>query len=110
MDVFFFDMLCFWVLFEKYLFGITSLPSTAFWANELFVQSSDSFRSERVLEKLKDQRMLALLAKILLDAEVTIETQKKNALSQFFDSALSCESDKREASLRKLVAILTSHR
>ena len=110
MDVFSFGMLCLWVLFEKYLSRTTPFPQVASWANELLTQTSNSYPSEFILDNLKHQDKLGLLAHKLLDAEVTINTERKNALSQFLTSALSYDSNKREASLQKLVDVLMPHR
>ena len=60
MDVLFFDMLCLWVLFEKYFFRTTSFSQIAFWANELLIQISDSYSSEFIFETLKHQNKLRL--------------------------------------------------
>lgn len=110
MNVFSFDMLCLWVLFERYLFGTTSIPQSAFWANELFAQTNDSYQSESVLNNLKHQKKLIIFAHTLLNAEAIIETKEKNALSQFFTFALSYDLDRRETSLQRLVNVLTSSR
>lgn len=110
MDVFSLGMLCLWVLFEKYFCGTTPLPQTASWANELFAQTSNPYSTGIILETLKHQDKLVLLAQQFLDAETTVKPEKMIALSQFLISALSCDSDRREASLQQLVDVLAPHR
>lgn len=110
MDVFSLGMLCLWVLFEKYFCGKTPLPQAASWANELFAQTSNLHSIEFILDTLKHQDKLVLLAQQFLDAENTVKTGKMVSLSQFLISALSCDPDRREAKLQQLVDVLAPHR
>lgn len=110
MDVFSLGMLCLWVLFEKHFCGTTPLPQAASWANKLFAQTSNLHSTEFILETLKHQDKLVILAQQFLDADTTVKTERMTALSQFLISALSCNSDRREASLQQLVDVLALHR
>ena len=57
---------------------------------------------------LQDQ--LSLLAHNLLDVKVTIDIEKQNTLNEFLTLILSCNLNRREASLQQLVDVLASHR
>lgn len=109
MDVFFFDILCLWVLFEKYFFRTTLFLQVAFWTNKLLTQINDSYSNEFIFKTLKHQDKLKLLVHKLLNVEVTINT-KKNILNQFFTFALNYNLNKQETSFQKLIDILMSHK
>ncbi|KAF2474367.1 kinase-like protein [Lindgomyces ingoldianus] len=88
MDVFSFGMLCLWVLFEKYLSGITP------------------HMCKSILADLKQQDRLAMLAQQLVLAERDIETDKKKALERFFSTSLARNPDERDESLSALPGLL----
>ena len=106
MDIFSFGMLCVWVLFEKYLSRITSLPQEARWAKQYFDDKEERNPSLRVLDDLKQADELAMIAKQLVLAEGDIGNDERQALEQFFGTSLVCNSNKRVANLRVLCSRL----
>jgi serine/threonine protein kinase len=101
MDAFSFGMLCLWVMFERYLSAIAPLPQEALWAEQYFQNKGEEHLSKRVLEDLKHEDKLVLLARQLVTAEQDIDDDKKQALQQFFSVSLVCEPDLREADLKR---------
>jgi serine/threonine protein kinase len=101
MDVFSFGMLCLWVLFEKYLSWITSLPQDVHWAERYFQGKERRHLSKNILEDLKQGDQLAMLAQHLVLAERDISSDKRQALERFFRTSLACNPDERDASLEK---------
>ena len=101
MDVFSFGMLCLWVMFEKYLSATVPLPQEALWAEQYFQNKGEKHLSTRVLEGLKHDDKLVLLARQLVTAERDLEEGMKQALQQFFRVSLVCESNLREADLKR---------
>ena len=73
----------------------------------MFNQTNNPYSSDFFLDNLKYQANLVLFAHNFLNAETIIETARKDALSQFFNSALSYDSDRWEASFQMLVDVLT---
>ena len=100
MDLFSFGMLCLWVMFEKYLSATVPLPQEALWAEQYFQNKGEKHLSTRVLEGLKHDDKLVLLARQLVTAERDLEGMKQ-ALQQFFRVSLVCESNLREADLKR---------
>jgi hypothetical protein len=109
MDIFSFGMLCLWVMFEKCLSGITTLPQEALWAEQYFQNKDEKYLSKRVLESLKHKDKLVLLARQLVLAEQGLDDDKKHALQQFFSASLVCEPDERAAGLKQLFDCLVLH-
>lgn len=101
MDVFSFGMLCFWVLFEKYLSGITILPQESHWAEQYIQDKGERYLSKRILNDLKQEDNLVVLARQLVMAERDLDDDKKQALERFFNISLACNPDLREADLNQ---------
>ena len=109
MDVFSYGMLCLWVMFEKYLSGIIPLPQEAYWAERYFQGKEERHLSKRILEDLKQEDKLVVLAQQLVMVEKDLDDDKKQTLEQFFSVSLTCNPDIREASLMQLFSRLISH-
>jgi hypothetical protein len=87
-------------MFEKYLSARVPLPQEALWAEKYFQNKGQKHLSKKVLESLKHEDKLVLLAQQLVMAEQDLDDVKKQALQQFLSVSLVCESDLREADLR----------
>jgi serine/threonine protein kinase len=102
MDVFSFGMLCVWVLFEKYLSGTVVLPQKAQWANQYFQDKTQQHLSKHVLDNLKHDNKLALLAQQLIYAEQDIDQDIKQALERLFSILLAYNPNERHISLEEM--------
>lgn len=102
MDVFSFGMLCVWVLFEKYLSGIVALPREAQWAERHFQNERKQGLSEHVLNRLKHEGKLALLAQQLIRAEQDVNKDLKQSLERLFSILLSCKPNERDVGLKEM--------
>ncbi|KAH7357598.1 hypothetical protein BKA66DRAFT_552783 [Pyrenochaeta sp. MPI-SDFR-AT-0127] len=109
MDVFSFGMLCFWVLFENYLSGTMPLPEEVRWA-EQYVQIKEQRSSKHVLDVLKRDDKLALLAEQLVLTEHVADEKVKKALVCFFRATLACNLHQRDACLQKWLILLAPDR
>lgn len=98
MDIFSFGMLCLWVLFEKYLSGITPLPQDVSWAERYFQGKEKTHLSKNTLEDLKRGDELTMFAQQLVLAERNIDNDKKQTLERLFRTSLGCNPDERNAS------------
>jgi len=106
MDVFSFGILCLWILFEKYLSGIISLPQEAQWAERYFRSKEESHLSKQALDDLKQGDELVMLARQLVLVEKDLDENKKQALVEFFSVSLTCEPDRRKDSVEDLLSRL----
>jgi hypothetical protein len=110
MELFSFGMLCLWVMFEKYLSAIAILPQEALWAEQYLQNKGEIDRSREVLEKLKNEDKLALLAQQLVTAEHDLNDSKKQSLQEFFGASLRCRPDERAADLKHAFGFLAPDR
>jgi serine/threonine protein kinase len=101
MDVFSFGMLCLWVMFEKYLSRTVPLPKELLWVEQYFQIGEEKCLSKSVLDSLKHEDKLVLLAQQLVLAEQGLDDNKKQALQQFFDVSLVCEPHMRGEDLKQ---------
>ncbi len=88
-------------MFEKYLSGILPLPQEVLWAEQYFQIREERPLSKCVLEGLKHEDKLTLLARQLVLAEQGLEDDKKQAIQQFFDVSLVCEPHMRGVDLKR---------
>ena len=109
MDVFSFGILCMWLMFERYLSGITSLPQEACWAEQYFQGGGGRHLSQRILKDLKQEDKLVMLAQQLVTAERGLDDDKKRALDQFFSASLTCNPNGRETNLEQSFSCLISN-
>lgn len=100
-DIFSLGMLCLWVLFEKYLSGMTPLPQESQWAKEYSQEKEHENLSMRTLQALKQDDKLALLGQQLVQAETDLDKDKRHALAHFLSTSLACNPDKRNANLAR---------
>lgn len=110
METFSVGMLCLWIMFEKYLSAIAILPQEVFWAERYFQNKGGMDQSRRVLEKLKEEDKLALLARQLLPTVQDLSDSKKQALQEFFGASLRCRPDERAADLKQAFGLLAPDR
>ncbi|KAF2133872.1 hypothetical protein P153DRAFT_306501 [Dothidotthia symphoricarpi CBS 119687] len=110
MDVFSFALLCFWVLFEKYLAVEAMFPVEAQWAEEYFPAYKDEHLSKRFLENLKNSNMTSALARELVAADEFLDAGTKQALIHFFTVGLAPEPNSRSQDLGGLLNDLVSRR
>lgn len=103
MDVFSFGVLCFWILFEKYLSGITLLPREAQWAKRYFQGKEKRHLSKWTLADLKQADKLVVLAQQFAQTERDIEIERKQALEWLLSTSLACNPDERAKDLRELL-------
>lgn len=75
MEVFSLGMLFLWLIFERYFSETELLPKEAQWANPSFEHEHKN-RLWDVLEKLKNEDNLVLLAHQLLTAENGLDPEK----------------------------------
>jgi serine/threonine protein kinase len=103
MDVFSFGMLCFWILFEKYLSGITLLPREAQWAEKYFQGKEKRHLCKWILADCKRDDKLVVLAQQLAQSERDIDIGRKQALERLLSTSLACNPDERAKELRELL-------
>ena len=101
MDLFSFGMLCFWIIFEKYLSGVVPFPEEAYWAREYAQGKEENDPSRAILEDLKQEDKLTALARQLLMADKILDDEKKGALGQFFSASLAWNANERKVDLTK---------
>jgi hypothetical protein len=106
MDIFSFGMLCLWVMFEKYLSRITLLPQEAHWAERYFEGEGERYLSKRILEDMKQEDELVMLARQLVMAERNLDDDTQQALERFFSASLSCNPNQREVNLKQFSRLL----
>lgn len=98
MDVFSVGMLCMWVMFEKYLSGITPLPKEAYWAKQYFQCGEGEHLNQKILRDLKQDGGLVMLAQQLMTAEKDLDDERKKALCEFVSVSLAYSPDERVSS------------
>jgi serine/threonine protein kinase len=101
MDVFSFGMLCVWLLFERYLSRVMPLPDEARWAEQYFQDKRQQGLSEHVLDNLKHNKKLEMLAQQLIRGERNVDNSIKQALERLFNESLSCDPESRILNLRE---------
>ena len=106
MEVFSVGMLCLWVMFEKHLSAKAILPQEALWVERYLQNKGEKDRSKEVLEELKNEDKLALLAQKLVTTEQDLDDSKKQALQMFFSASLRCRPDERAADLKQVFRFL----
>ena len=106
MEVFSVGMLCFWVMFEEYFSAKAILPHEALWVEQYLQNKGEKDRSREVLEELKNEDKLALLARQLVMTEQDLDDSKKQELQRFFSASLRCRPDERAADLKQVFRFL----
>lgn len=106
MEVFSYGMLCLWVMFEEYLSAKAILPQEALWAEQYFQNKGERVDCLNVLQELKNEDKLALLARQLVTTEQDLDDSKKQALQEFFSASLRCRPDERAADLKQAFSFL----
>lgn len=104
MDIFSLGMLCLWVMFEKFLSGSKPLPkNTAAWADKYFPDLTQAEVARYVLDGLKQDDRLLLLATQLVRAETALSERLQLEWMQFFRQTLPRDPDSRESVLGGLM-------
>lgn len=100
MNVFSFEMLCMWVMFERFLSGIKPLPQEAHWAEQYIQGKKGKHLSQEVLKNLKQEGGLVMLAQQLVMAEKDLDDKTKQAPQELFSLSLACNPSQRKTDLR----------
>ena len=103
MDIFSLGMLCLWVIFERYFSGMTPLPQEARWAEPYFERVGEGDVSKQVLDNLKQDDRLVVLASQLVMDETDLSDEAQQGLMEFFNKSLSVDPDLREGKLGDLL-------
>jgi hypothetical protein len=110
MDYFSLGMACLWLMFEKYLSGIESLPQEVQWVHLYITTCIAEPRSYSVLEAIKkEDKLLQFAIQITLGAPGLEEDQKQELL-QIFSGSLPCHPNLRWANLREQFGALPSEK
>jgi hypothetical protein len=104
MDVYSFGLLCFWLIFEKYLSGVAHLPPNLDWAKEHFQCEEVDDLALSILEDIKQKENLVRFARDLTMAEKGLEDQQKVALESFFKASLNDDPNEREGDVKGLIS------
>lgn len=85
---FFFDILCFWIFFEKkFSISMSFFEKTTFWKEYKIFYFN--WQLIKILHNYKIDRKLSLLAQRLLKINNNLNDNEKNALKCFFNSVLN---------------------
>lgn len=87
MDVFSLGMLFFWLIFERYLSGMEPLPAEIQWAHLPLQRGQDTYLWN-ILEELKNNDSLVLLAHQLLMIHDGLQPERREALKDLFSMSL----------------------
>lgn len=101
MDMFSYAMLCFWLLFEKSLSGITPLPKDAAREVGQVFEAKRLYISLGVLGDLKRSDKLVQVAQALIRAQQDVDEEMKQDLQEYFSRSLARDAHGRTLRLTK---------
>lgn len=99
MDIFSFGLVCCWILFEKYLARVATLPASLQWAEDLLAPKSSLDCSKESISELKRLKKILAFAEQLLITDDDLEAEPKAAMLKFLRASLVYEQDLRSHDL-----------
>jgi serine/threonine protein kinase len=99
MDIFSFGLVCCWILFEKYLARVATLPASLQWAEDLLAPKNRLDCSKESISELKRLRKVVVFAEQLLITNDDLEAEPKEAMLKFLRASLIYEQDLRSHDL-----------
>jgi hypothetical protein len=98
MDIFSFGMVALWIMFERYISGVETLPVEVQWARKYFEDRTQEVE-KCVLDGLKQGGQLVEFGQQLVLAETGLDEATKIRLSGFFGASLAHEPELRDDAL-----------
>jgi hypothetical protein len=103
-DIFSFGMLCFWLLFTNFLDGTTPLLESCRRARRMAHASGNDSTIEHILEYLKAEKQLHVVALEFVTVIDSIEDSQKIELGKLFRGTLQCEAEDRAEELQDVLS------
>jgi serine/threonine protein kinase len=103
-DIFSFGMLCFWLLFTNFLDGTTPLPESCRRVRRMTHASGNYLTIEHILEDLKAEKELHVVALEFVTVTDSIEDVQKIELAKLFSGSLQCEAEDRVKELQDVLS------